>query len=90
MTAAKSLDKHIEQAKYYLEFKPFIQRRKQMKPKQQESYTESHRREFTLYEAAERYLMGIINDKTSLPLKAWKAGSDKQNAYRLQLNGEYV
>ncbi|NLO84064.1 MAG: hypothetical protein GX096_01340, partial [Clostridiales bacterium] len=84
------MDKHIEQAEYYLEFKQFNQKRRQMKPKHQEDYTEAHRREFTLYEAAEHYLKGVMNAKTSLPIKEWKAERTKLTTDKKRLNGEYV
>lgn len=40
---------------------------------QQADYYETHRHEFTLYEAADRYLKGVMNGKTTLPIKAWQA-----------------
>ena len=86
----KTLDKHIEQAEYYLEFKPFNQQRRQMKPNHQKDYTEAHRRELTLYEAAERYLGGVMNGKTGLPIQSWKSERDKLNTDRQRLNGEYI
>ena len=45
--------------------------------------------ELTHYEAAERYLNAVMNGKTSIPLKSWKAERDKLNAERQQLSHRY-
>ncbi|MCC8122092.1 MAG: hypothetical protein LIO58_00900 [Oscillospiraceae bacterium] len=61
-----------------------------MKPKKQKDFYEAHRAELIPYEAAQRYLKGVMNGKTGLPIKAWKTERDKLNADRKRLNGEYV
>ena len=45
--------------------------------------------ELTHYEAAERYLNAVMNGKTSIPLKAWKAERDKLNGEKKELNRQY-
>ena len=52
-------------------------------------FYESHRMELTHYEAAERYLNAVMNGKTSVPVKAWKAERDKLNAEKQQLSRRY-
>lgn len=84
------LDKHIEQAEYYLSFKPLAQERKQMKPRQQTSFTEAHQHEFILLDAAKQYLTGVMNGRKHLPLKAWKAERDKLMSRRGQLSRDYT
>lgn len=44
----------------------------------------------TLFEAADRCLKGVMNGKTALPTKAWKAERDKLTADKKRLNREYV
>lgn len=46
--------------------------------------------QFTLFEAAERYLKDVINDQTELPLKSWKAERGKLIVDRRLLNGGYA
>ncbi len=60
------------------------------KPKWKERYADAHHTEITLYEAVNRYLKGMMNRHTSLPIKAWKAERDTPTAKRKRLNQEYV
>ena len=73
----KTLDEHISNAEKYFQYRDIHRKYKQQKPKKQEAFYESHRMELTHYEAAERYLNAVMNGKTSIPLKAWKAERDK-------------
>ena len=45
--------------------------------------------ELTHYEAAERYLNAVMNGKTSIPLKSWKAERDKLNGEKRELTRQY-
>ena len=45
--------------------------------------------ELTHYEAAERYLNAVMNGKTSIPLKSWKAERDKLNGGKKELTRQY-
>ena len=42
--------------------------------------------ELTHYEAAGRYLDGVMNGRTGIPLKAWKAEHEKLTAERKELS----
>ncbi|MFR9201462.1 MAG: MobQ family relaxase [Candidatus Gastranaerophilaceae bacterium] len=85
----KTLDEHIMNAERYLQYRDIYRQYKQQKPKKQEAFYEAHRMELTHYEAAERYLTGVMNGKTTLPIKAWKAERDKLKAERQQLSRRY-
>ena len=85
----KALDEHIQQAEYYLEFRAIHKEYKQQKPKKQDAFCESNRRELSLYESAERYLKGVMNGKTTLPIKTWKAERAKLLADKKPLYQEY-
>ena len=76
-------------AERYLQYRDIYRQYKQQKPKKQEAFYEAHRMELTHYEAAERYLTGVMNGKTTLPIKAWKAERDKLKAERQQLSRRY-
>lgn len=45
--------------------------------------------EITRYEATERYLKAVMNGKTGIPAKAWKAEQEKLTAERQQLSHRY-
>lgn len=46
--------------------------------------------ELTHYEAAGRYLDGVMNGRTGIPLKAWKAEQEKLTAERKELSRRYL
>lgn len=71
----KTLDEHIKQADIYLKYKG-----KKALPDSEQ----------ILFTAANNYLKGVMNGKTTLPTKAWRAERDKLNAERKKLNQEYV
>lgn len=85
----KTLDEHISNAEKYMQYRSIYKQYKQQKPKKQEAFYESHRMELTHYEAAARYLDGVMNGRTTLPTKAWKAERDKLKAERQQLSYRY-
>lgn len=85
----KTLDEHISNAEKYMQYRSIYRQYKQQKPKKQEAFYESHRMELTHYEAAARYLDGVMNGRTTLPTKAWKAERDKLKAERQQLSYRY-
>lgn len=86
----KTLDEHIQNAEMYLRHRDIYKQYRQQKPKKQEAFYEAHRADLTHYEAAERYLQGVMNGKTALPIKAWKSERDKLQAERKQLSKQYA
>ncbi len=84
----KTLDEHIQNAEMYLRHRDIYKQYRQQKPRKQEAFYEAHRTDLTHYEAAERYLHGVMNGKTALPIKAWKAERDKLQAERDKLQAE--
>ena len=70
-----TLKKHIEQADIYFKYKG-------KKP-----LTEAEQIMFT---AARDYLKGVMNGKTAIPTKAWKAEYAKLTAERKTLNQRYL
>ena len=85
----KTLDEHISNAEKYFQYRDIYRKYKQQKPKKQEAFYESHRMDLTHYEAAERYLNAVMNGKTSIPLKSWKAERDKLNGEKKELTRQY-
>ena len=70
-----TLEKHIQKVDLYLKYKG-------KKP-----LTDT---EQALFTAAHSYLKGVLNGKTTLPTKAWKAERDKLTAERKMLNQQYL
>lgn len=70
-----TLKKHIEQADLYMKYKG------------KKTLTDS---EQILFTAAHSYLKDVLNGRTGIPAKAWKAERDKLTAERKTLNQRYV
>jgi len=86
----KTLDEHIKQVGYYKEFSKINRRYKQQKPKGKEAFFESHRREMTLFQAAERHLKSVLNGREQIPLATWEKEHATLTAERKTLNAEYL
>ena len=86
----KTLDEHIKQADRYFEHKEIYKVYKSQKAKNQERFYEDNRAPLTLYEAADRYLKGVMNGKTTIPTGAWKKEYATLTAEKQQLNHKYV
>ena len=83
-----ALKEHIRQGEYYREFRGIYKQYQQQKPKYQEAFRETHRREITLYEAAERYLKPVLNGHP-LNLKKWREQFAAKTAEKDALYREY-
>ena len=86
----KTLDGHISNAEKYLKYREVYGKYRRQPPKKQEAFYEAYRMELTHYEAAGRYLDGVMNGRTSIPLKAWKAEQEKLTAERKELSRRYL
>ena len=84
----KKLNPLIQQAEYYMQFKDINKIYKQQKPKHKDSFYETHRRELTLFESAERFLNANLDGKT-LHIEKWKKESSQLTAEKDTLYQEY-
>ncbi len=84
------LDTHIQEADNYLKHKMIYRQYQEQSPRQKEAFLQKHGGEFLLFEAAERYLHGVMNGKTTLPMKAWKAERAKLTAEQKVLDQQYA
>ena len=85
------LAEHIRQADTYLKHKSvYSQYQQEKNPKKKSALSQKHEPEIILCAAAERYLKGVMNGKTTLPTKAWRAEYNKLIAERERLNQRYV
>jgi peptidoglycan hydrolase CwlO-like protein len=85
----KTLDEHIKQTEIRREHHRDYKLYQQEKPKNKPQFFEQFRKELTLYKAAERYLKGVLNGRTSIPIKDWKAEREKLTAEKQNLRREY-
>ena len=86
----KTLEGHISNAEKYLKYREVYGKYRRQPPKKQEAFYEAHRMELTHFEAAERYLNDVMNGRTGIPLKAWKAEQENLTAERKQLSRRYA
>ena len=85
----KTLDEHIRQVDVYLQNKAVYAQYQQQRSKSQVTFAETHHAEITLFESASRYLKGVMNGRTTLPVKAWKAEQGKLTVEKNQLTKAY-
>jgi len=85
----KDLDENIKQSGYIKEFSAVNREYQKQKSKDQERFFETHRRELTLYQAAERHIKGVLNGRTKIPLPARKAEREELTAKRNRLNQRF-
>ncbi len=86
---AKTLDEHIRHADNYFKYRALYKQYKQVKPKHQADFYERNRTGLTLYEAAQNYLAGVMNGRTTIPTAKWKAEAVQLAAEKQVLYTEY-
>ena len=87
---AKTLDEHLSQSEVYLKYKALFKQYRQIQnPKKREAFYENHRADLAAFEAASRYLKGVMNGRTELPIPAWRDERDALAAERKGLYAEY-
>ena len=87
----KTLTEHIWYTDNYLKNKSVYTHYQQEKnSKKQAVFAEKHQDKIELYEEANSYLKKVMNGKTTLPTKAWKAEYSKLTAERNTLNQRYI
>jgi hypothetical protein len=85
------LDEHIRQSEIYLEHKALSKQHKQIpNPHKRDAFFEAHRAELILFEAAQEYLLKVMNGHTTLPVKAWRAERARLADGLQKLNQAYV
>ena len=85
----KVLDEHIKHSEAYLKNKAVYEHYKNTKPKKQEAYYQQHSAEIILYESADRYLKKVMNGRTNLPIKKWKAEAAQLAAEKNRLYQDF-
>ena len=85
---AKTLDEHLGQSEIYLKHKALYKQYRQLQnPAKRDAFYEKHRADLAAFEAASRYLKGIMNGRTELPIPAWR---DERYALATELKRLYA
>jgi hypothetical protein len=85
-----TLDKHIEQAEIYKMHKAVHDKyRQEQNPKRRNAFYQKHTAGIILFEAVDRYLEGVLNGRTTIPIKAWKAERAEKIIERERLTRKY-
>ena len=84
-----TLNTHLAQYDNYKQYKPVYEKYRQLDPKKRGVFYDRHSEEMQIYEAAGRYLESVMNGKTALPVKAWRAEAEKLGADRFMLCEDY-
>ena len=86
----KTLDEHLKHADNYFRYRDIHRQYRQQKPNKRDAFFEAHRAELTHYEAARNYLDGVMNGRTDIPRKAWRAERETLTAEKGSLYAEYT
>ena len=86
----KTLNEHIRQVDMHLQHKAVYRQYQELKPRKQVAFADKHHAEISLFDSAERYLKGVMNGKTTLPIKLWKMERDKLAVERNGLTQKYT
>jgi len=84
-----TLGKHLAQYENYKQHKAIFQKYQQLAPKKRDAFCEKHSEEIQLYQNAKQYLDGVMNGRTTIPIKAWLAERDKLSAEKFTLSDKY-
>ena len=85
----KTLDEHLKHADNYFRYRDIHRQYRQQKPNKRDAFFEAHRAELTHYEAARNHLDGVMNGRTDIPRKAWRAERETLAGERQTLRAEY-
>ena len=84
-----TLAQHLTQYDNYKNHKAVYDKYKQLEPKKQETFLEKHSDEIEVFKTAQKYLITIMNGKTTIPEKSWKTEQKKLTAYKFSLCEKY-
>jgi len=83
------LDKHIEQAEINKRTQPIYRQYISLDPKKQPAFKERYTAEIRQYEESHKYLAVILNGRTTVPEKEWRAERDQLLRSRYDLVEQY-
>jgi hypothetical protein len=84
-----TLTTHLEQYEIHQRTKAVNKKLQQLDPKKRDAYSEKHAEEIRLYKESAEYFKGVMNGRTELPIKKWKAELETLTAEKYALCDEY-
>ena len=84
-----TLDKHIEQAELNKRTLPIYRQYISLDPKKQATFKERYAAEIRQYEESHQYLTAVLNGRTKVPEKEWRAERDQLLRERYELVEQY-
>ena len=84
-----TLEQHLSQCNIHMQHKATYQQYQQLPPKKQDAFRDKHFEAIQAYEAAKKYLAGVLNGRTFIPLKEWQAEQKKLTAEKFTLCEKY-
>jgi hypothetical protein len=87
----KTLDEHIKQAEIYHKHETlYTQYQQEKNLKKRDTLYQNHTAGIILFEAAKRYLKGVLNGRTIIPLDRWRAEQAEKTAAQKMLTQKYI
>ena len=84
-----TLAQHLAQCDILKKHKAVYDKYKQLSPKKQEAFYDKHIEEIYSYKTAKKYLDEVMNGRTPIPIKSWKAEQEKLIAVKYTLSEKY-
>lgn len=84
-----TLTQHLTQYKIYKQHQDLYKKYKSLDPKKREDFYGKHSDEIQDYDNSKEYLKTVMNGKTAIPIKVWKAEQEKLTVERLLLCEDY-
>ena len=84
-----TLNEHLVNVETRKQHMKVYKKYKALDPKKRGAYADKHSEEIAAYESACDYLKGVLNGRTDIPEKAWRAARDMKLAERYAHCDEY-
>ena len=80
-----TLNAHLAHYDDYKKHKSIYEKYKALKPKKRDAFYDKHSERIQLYKDAKSYLDGVMNGRTTVPIKSWQAEYEKLTADKFSL-----
>jgi hypothetical protein len=84
-----TLEQHLAHYDNYKRYKAVYEKHRQLDPKKRDAFYDKHSEAIQLYETAKQYLDGVMNGRTTVPVKAWQAEQSRLTSEKFLLCDDY-
>jgi MobA/MobL family. len=84
-----TLEQHFDQYEIAQKYKGVYAKYKQLDPKKRDDFYDKHSEEIQLYENANQYFKVVMNGKTPIPIKKWRAEKSQLTDKKFSLCDEF-